>query len=516
MDYYVQQNEELNITWNSTLSDINEGNGSPYFNYIIPLLFICSFFFVKLILYLYSKYFNRILMKPSNPLSSPDKANMIKTSIRSIINKGDFDALRAFYYRKLPESVDFFDEGFLFQTIFSEINDYLQKILPKDQLTFKILSNEMDFYLAQMNYRHSYNSTTSYNLQIEILLKLGKYIKAYQLLREMRLVTKPELSTYKLFFNNPKLSQMQFNEVYNFYKLDKLETDDKMKASLINLLSKNPKNSREIIYVFESLEQKPNISLDIGVYNIAMGAYFDKDEYDHCVGVFCLLNQNKIMSKKVNLSTHLLLTKAYCMLHRFEDAKRTTKIILNLYHPEINITILNSIAGMFYNANELDYSLQFLRESELKLRISLDINSYILMMSIYLRKTNEEKIIELYDKMIMNDIKPNAEIYKLMMKLFIKEKKIIQAIGVFIDIKINDIELTNELYGIIINACFIHGYPDKGTELILEAEENGVKLTTNDIRIGCDCYLNSINRSKMFLESQRALNDIVKRYGLLC
>ncbi len=108
-------------------------------------------------------------MKPSNPLSSPDKANMIKTSIRSIINKGDFDALRAFYYRKLPESVDFFDEGFLFQTIFSEINDYLQKILPKDQLTFKILSNEMDFYLAQMNYRHSYNSTTSYNLQIEIL-----------------------------------------------------------------------------------------------------------------------------------------------------------------------------------------------------------------------------------------------------------------------------------------------------------------------------------------------------------
>ena len=101
------------------------------------------------------------------------------------------------------------------------------------------------------------------------------------------------------------------------------------------------------------------------------------------------------------------------------------------------------------------------------------------------------------------------------MNLFIKEKKIVQAIGMFIDLKFNEIEMSNELYSIIINACFINGYAEKAAEFIIEAEENGININVNDIRIGWDCYLNSINHSMAILENQPTLSEIARRYSLI-
>lgn len=508
---FIHGNEGLNLNKASGGSPVE---GSGYLNYLIPFLFICSFFFVRWLMMLYVKYFSYRTTKPCQ-INSPYKVNEIKQLIKNYISKGYFNELHSLYQSQITHSKNFFDDNFIFETIFQEVNIYLSKISKKDITTFRIIENEVDFYINQMNMRNSYISLLNYNLQIEIYLKMSKYNKAYQILKEMRQITKPELSTYKLFFLYQKITPFQFSEIYSLFKLDKIEIDDKTKANLISLLSHTKKNNREIIYIFESIEMKPNTSLDISIYNISMNAYFEREEYDHCVGVFCLLNQNKIMCRKINLYTYLLLTKAYCMLHRFEDAKRIVKTIQNLFPSSISMDICNTISSMFLNANELDYALFILKEAETKLHLIPDLNTFALMMTIYLRKTNEEKIIELYDRMIIMNIKPNREIYKIMMNLFIKEKKIIQAIGMFIDLKVNEIEMSNDLYAIIINACFINGYAEKAAEFIIEAEENGIIINSNDIRIGWDCYVNSINHSKAILENQPTLNEIARRYGLI-
>ena len=509
MDYNIQGNEGLKKTLG-----VSPLEGGGYLNYLIPLLFICSFFFFRWFMMLYVKYFSNRTTKPCQ-IISPYKVAEIKKLIKEYISIGNFNELHSLYKSQIYRSKNLFDDNCLFESIFNEINVYISKISRKDTTSYRIIENEVDYYINQMNLRNSYISLLNYNLQIEIYLKINKYMKAYQTFKEMRQITKPEISTYRLFFSYQKITPLQFSEIYSLFKLDKIDIDDKTKANIITLLSRTKGNNREIISVFESIEMKPNTSLDISIYNISMNAYFEKEEYDHCVGVFCLLHQNKIMCRKINLYTYLLLTKAYCMLHRFEDAKRIVKTIHNVFPSNITMDICNTISAMFFNANELDYALFILQEAETKLHLIPDLSTFALMMTIYLRKTNEEKIIELYDRMIIMNIKPNREIYKIMMNLFIKEKKIVQAIGMFIDLKFNEIEMSNELYSIIINACFINGYAEKAAEFIIEAEENGININVNDIRIGWDCYLNSINHSMAILENQPTLSEIARRYSLI-
>ena len=53
MDYNIQGNEGLKKTLG-----VSPLEGGGYLNYLIPLLFICSFFFFRWFMMLYVKYFS--------------------------------------------------------------------------------------------------------------------------------------------------------------------------------------------------------------------------------------------------------------------------------------------------------------------------------------------------------------------------------------------------------------------------------------------------------------------------
>jgi pentatricopeptide repeat protein len=94
----------------------------------------------------------------------------------------------------------------------------------------------------------------------------------------------------------------------------------------------------------------------------------------------------------------------------------------------------------------------------------------------YSEKLNEEKCIEILDKMNGMMVIPTYDIYYAIMTLFLKNKKVNQALGMFNDMKVNGVEINENTYYVIIKGCLDCDKVEQGSEILLDCVRNRIEL----------------------------------------
>merc|ERR1711976_689430 len=90
---------------------------------------------------------------------------------------------------------------------------------------------------------------------------------------------------------------------------------------------------------------------------------------------------------------------------------------------------------------------------------------------------NEQKCLDLFNEMKVEDVKPSLVTYTTLMQMFIKKKKIPQAIDIFNHMKSSGIKPDQVCYNFMVNGCTFTQKLEHGIAFLLESIKADVKLS---------------------------------------
>ena len=139
----------------------------------------------------------------------------------------------------------------------------------------------------------------------------------------------------------------------------------------------------------------------------------------------------------------------------------------------------------YCNSNDCISSVNLIKDLN-ENKIGFPINAYGSLMKLYSSLNAEEKILEKFDEMIENDIKPSTEVYCALIDIFLKKKRYDNAYGIFLDIKQNKL-CFNDYTDILIFESFILIYLSFGK--LINAQVLIDYLVKNSTSLKVDVFL---------------------------
>jgi pentatricopeptide repeat protein len=154
----------------------------------------------------------------------------------------------------------------------------------------------------------------------------------------------------------------------------------------------------------------------------------------------------------------------------------------------------------FYKSAPMPMKLESILDYEVRIKYWAD-------------KLNEEKCIELFDKLIMT-YTPTFEIYYSLLTLFLKNKKINQALGMYNDMKVNNYSINEDTYYSVIKGCLDCDNILQASEILLESFKSNI-LVNREIYNQAAIKLVSANIrfSEKYFYINEMLNEF-KRYEI--
>jgi hypothetical protein len=128
----------------------------------------------------------------------------------------------------------------------------------------------------------------------------------------------------------------------------------------------------------------------------------------------------------------------------------------------------------------------------------------------YSDKLNEEKCIEILDRMLVSNIRPDYDILFNLMTLFIKTRKINQALGMFNDIKMNGVALNENTYYVIIKGCLDCEKLEQASDILIQSLRNNT-LINREIYNQVACKLVT-NISMKQREKVEYINELLSEF----
>lgn len=467
------QKESVQIICDDTNNNI--------YKYFIPFLFIISYLCCKIAL-------NKLF--PPKITYKNKEILFRKEIIKAISSKNAFQ-FRKWMFNIYTISKNNTNYTMLLNNTLIQINYFIsvESINENEQINF--LRNEIEYIEKILLNESEVLNINEYNELIKLYFNINIIDKPITFLDEIYKKHQGNIpfSTFSLFFESHLIKEDNFIKVFLLFKqnnkYNKYQfSNDSLKSELIVKLTpfmtkRSPfcsylNISDEIRSIYESFDKKYSITKYIFMHNILIDIYFHKEQYEECTHIFVVLSKSSFINNEFEINTYILILKSYMKLSKPEEAKKIYKLMQRAHFNLISINLINDIAEIFYDINDFLFAGFIIKESEHKLKLTLNLKSYIILMKICLNNKNEEEMIEIYDKILLLNLSPHYEVFSILMRLFVSERKIIQAIGIYVDMKLNGFEIRKEDYEVIINLCFNNGWIDKGKEITKEAEKNGV------------------------------------------
>ena len=249
------------------------------------------------------------------------------------------------------------------------------------------------------------------------------------------------------------------------------------------------KESKLIIELFNKVTRGgiPNVSPDLITYNTFIKGCAQMGLYNEVLGAFeDMCNNKKVSPNDVTFNT---------LIDVFVRSKNMNKvwfIIAKMKEMGIkpdNFTYSTIIKGLNKNTNlNCSDSSNSKKENELDLAFKLFENVkknskpdeilYNCIMDACLRFGKIDKMLELYDNMLFEGIKPSSITCGIVIKAYGMQGKLDKALQIYEQMKQDKIEISSVTYGCLINACIKNDNLNRAFTLYEELQQNGFEMNT--------------------------------------
>ncbi|GBB86725.1 hypothetical protein RclHR1_13100005 [Rhizophagus clarus] len=140
-----------------------------------------------------------------------------------------------------------------------------------------------------------------------------------------------------------------------------------------------------------------------------------------------------------------------------------------------------------------------------------DLIAYTTLISAKTKQLKLEEAIQVYQQMLLNNIKPNVYTYTTLIDASAKLRNLDTALKLFDDMKKMDILPNQFTYCAIMSAYINNGQLQEAFRTFEEMEQNGLKPD-----IACiNCLLDACNRSGSMTLFFKLYSDLIKKYNLI-
>ena len=213
--------------------------------------------------------------------------------------------------------------------------------------------------------------------------------------------------------------------------------------------------------------KKTNIVPNDVTFNSLIDVYVSQKNMEKVVQFVNLMNEYKIFPDNYTYTTIIKgLNKNSLM------KSNSNNISINLNNP-ININS-NNTNGVF--SNELN--LAFHLFNQVKMISKPDEILYNCVMDACLRFNKIDKMLEMYEEMIKEGIKPSSITCGIVIKAYGMKGDLNSALNIYYKMKKENIEISNITYGCLINACIKNNDLNKAFELYESLKHESYEMNT--------------------------------------
>ena len=213
--------------------------------------------------------------------------------------------------------------------------------------------------------------------------------------------------------------------------------------------------------------KKTNIVPNDVTFNSLIDVYVSQKNMEKVVKFVNLMNEYKIFPDNYTYTTIIKgLNKNSLM------KSSSNNISINLNNP-ININS-NNTNGVF--SNELN--LAFHLFNQVKMISKPDEILYNCVMDACLRFNKIDKMLEMYEEMIKEGIKPSSITCGIVIKAYGMKGDLNSALNIYYKMKKENIEISNITYGCLINACIKNNDLNKAFELYESLKHESYEMNT--------------------------------------
>ena len=263
------------------------------------------------------------------------------------------------------------------------------------------------------------------------------------------------------------------------------------------------KDETNFTQIFENIINKKykNIKPDLITYNTYIKGCSKFKLYDNVEKAFTHLinnaSQNNIVPNDVTFNS---LIDVYVSQKNMEKVLKTVNLMQQYKIFPDNYTYTTIIKGLNKNSllknnnNHDNKNINLIQNSEIFSNIELDLAFklfnhvrliskpdeilYNCIMDACLRFNKIDKMLEMYEEMIKNNIKPSSITCGIVIKAYGMKGDIKSALNIYYKMKKEKIEISNITYGCLINACIKNNDLSKAFELYEALKNESYEMNT--------------------------------------
>jgi pentatricopeptide repeat protein len=294
----------------------------------------------------------------------------------------------------------------------------------------------------------------------------------------------PDSFTYSTIFHGIRNSSHKKYLMKSIQILDKLKEGlSNIDIILVNVLLDSCISLKEINLMFEIFDKVKNdyyspLRPDIITYNTYIKGCAQINDFNRA---YCAFNQ---MLKEVNPNDVTFNTMIDVCV-RTNNMTHVWKVIELMKDYDIkpdNFTYSTIIKGLnkdgdkWENEAELNFAINLFKN--VKKFSKPDEILYNCLMDACLRFKKYDMMMEFYDEMQQDGVKPSSITCGIIIKMYGMTSRLDKAFEMYEEMKRENINLSSVTYGCLINACIKNDNIKKALELYKEIEDNGVEMNT--------------------------------------
>ena len=264
------------------------------------------------------------------------------------------------------------------------------------------------------------------------------------------------------------------------------------------------KDKKNFTEIFDNIINKKykNVKPDLITYNTYIKGCSKFKLYDNVETAFThLINHSSETNIIPNDVTFNSLIDVYVSQKNMDKVLQTVNLMQKYKIFPDNYTYTTIIKGLnknsFLKNNNNNYdnkSINFIKNSEIFSNIELDLAFklfnhvrqiskpdeilYNCIMDACLRFNKIDKMLEMYEEMIRNNIKPSSITCGIVIKAYGMKGDIKSALNIYYKMKKDKIEISNITYGCLINACIKNNDLPKAFELYEALKKESYEMNT--------------------------------------
>jgi len=380
-----------------------------------------------------------------------------------------------------------------------------EKNLLKDEIIFNLIldgcSKKKDIDTLKRVYFNMLNKNikptiVTFNTIIDAYIRNKDIQSAWKIFEDLiKNEITPDNFTLSTLFRGIRLP---IHKEYLYKGFELINKNDNIDIILINVLLDSCiklKEEKMLIELFDNVIEGKinNIKPDLITFNTFIKGCAQLNLYDKVTKAFDCLMKTDIKPNDVTFNTLI------DVFVRQKKMDQVWTIISNMKKYGIkpdNFTYSTVIKGLDKNCikdendnnndnnennnnnNNNELELAFKLFENVKKNSKPDEILYNCIMDACLRFDKIDLMLELYDNMLNEGIKPSSITCGIVIKAYGMKKNISKAIEIYQNMKKDKIEISSVTYGCLINACIKNNNLNKAFELYEELKENGYEMNT--------------------------------------